>query len=382
MRFTLLALLSILIASAAEKAVPADAKSSQSYNDQAAALCRQARDLEDVTLYDQAQAAIDLSLKLAPGNFEAGKLQVSVWTGKHEYSKALKLANDLNHKVPDDIAVWGLLVDLYSALGDYTEAERAAQWILDLRRNSSLGFTKAATLRETFGDFTGAIEFYEEANRRTPLSDLSERAWLLTRLARLQMLFGKPARAGELLTAALQLYPNSQLALAETARLRAYEGNDKEAASLYERRYRAVPSTANLYDWAQALAKAGDQERAAALFQEFEKKARENRELLFYYADVANHPAEALTAAEKEMSIRHDWDTLDAHAWALYRNGRFKDAKAELDQALSAGVRDPMYFCHAARIASALGDSAAATNFETESKRLNPRACPAERSAR
>ena len=50
-----------------------------------------------------------------------------------------------------------------SALGNYTEAERDCQWILDLRRGSALGFEKAAGLRELFGDNEGAIEFYGEA---------------------------------------------------------------------------------------------------------------------------------------------------------------------------------------------------------------------------
>jgi len=43
------------------------------------------------------------------------------------------------------------MVDANSALGNYSEAERDAQWILDLRRASALGFEKAADLRELFG---------------------------------------------------------------------------------------------------------------------------------------------------------------------------------------------------------------------------------------
>jgi hypothetical protein len=68
-----------------------------------------------------------------------------------------------------------------------SEAERDAQWILDLRRASALGFEKAAGLRELFGDDLGAIEFYGEALTRTAQSDLDQRAWLLTQKARLTL---------------------------------------------------------------------------------------------------------------------------------------------------------------------------------------------------
>jgi tetratricopeptide (TPR) repeat protein len=365
-------------------AAPVDVKSLQSSNDRAAELCRKARDREDLPLYDQAQSAIDRTLKLDPGNFEAQKLTVLVLTGKHEYARGLKLAKELNQNIPDDIGVWGLLVDLNMALGDYDDAVKDAQWILNLRRNSSLGFTKAATLRETYGDLTGAMEYYQEANRRTPLSDVSEKTWLVTRMARIQRLSGQTRQAGEMLTGALQSYPESQLALAELARLRESEGNYKEAAQLFERRYGAVPSPANLYDFAQAVAKAGDRERADALFKDFESKAmavvsqpdNANADLLFYYADRQNKPAEALKIGEQEFDVGHSFQTLDAYAWALQRNGRLKDAKTQIDRVLTAGARDPDYFCHAARIAESLGDQAGAKHYANESARLDPRGCP------
>jgi tetratricopeptide (TPR) repeat protein len=199
---------------AARKRVQAEPKSWQAYNDLAAGLCRWARDNGDSKLYDQAEAALEHSLQLSPNNYDAQKLQVTVVLGKREFTQALKLAKDLNHKVPDDIAGWGLLVDTNMALGNYAEAERAAQWILDLRPGSSLGFIKAAALREHFGDIEGAIEFFEEANRRTSQNDLDEHAWLLTQNARLQQMAGNPKRAQELLTEALKLFPDSQFASA------------------------------------------------------------------------------------------------------------------------------------------------------------------------
>ncbi|MBV8866680.1 MAG: hypothetical protein JO210_14905 [Acidobacteriaceae bacterium] len=209
---------------AAQKKVQTN-PSAQSYNDLAFALCRLARDKGDPALYEQANSALQHSLQLSPDNYDAEKLQVTVLLGQHEVAQALKLATALNQRTHDDIGGWGLLVDANIAAGNTPEAERDAQWILDLRPGSSLGFEKAAGLREIFGDTEGSIEFLEEAERRTSQNDADGRAWLLTQEARLQIKAGNRKRAGELLDEALKLFPDSQLALSELAKLRTSEGS-------------------------------------------------------------------------------------------------------------------------------------------------------------
>ncbi|MBV9760629.1 MAG: tetratricopeptide repeat protein [Acidobacteriaceae bacterium] len=197
----------------AQKKIQADSKSWQAYNELAAALCRKARDDSKSATYDEAQKALDRSFWFSPGNYEGQKAQVMVLLGEHRAVDALKLATELNSKVHDDIGVWGLLVDCNAALGNYAEAEYDAQWILDLRAGSSLGFEKAAGLRFHFGDPEGAIEFYEEASRRTSANDADQRAWLLTQIASIQLASGNSKQAEDRLAEALKLFPDSQLAL-------------------------------------------------------------------------------------------------------------------------------------------------------------------------
>lgn len=208
---------------AAQKKVQADPKSWQAYNQLASAFCRKGRDNSDSGTYRDAQAALDRSFRLSPGNYDGEKLQVTVLFGQQRFKEALKLASALNSKVHDDIGVWGLLVDCNMALGNYAEAKRAAQWILDLRSGSSLGFEKAAGLRAHFGDPEGAIEFYDEANRRTSPNDADEHAWLLTQIASLQLASGNLKQAQDRLAQALKLFPDSQLALSVQTKLRTAE---------------------------------------------------------------------------------------------------------------------------------------------------------------
>jgi tetratricopeptide (TPR) repeat protein len=344
----------------ARQQVDANPKAFQTYNELAFALCRKARDTSDVSLYAQATSAINRSLELSPGNYDAMKLRASVLLGKHEFSPALKLAQELNHKTPDDIGGWALLVDANSALGNYPEAERDAQWILNLRSGSALGFEKAAGLRELFGDNEGAVEFYDEALRRTAQSDLDQRAWLLTQKARLTLAAGNPKAATEILSEVAHLFPDSQLAAQVMADIEAANGNYSEASNLLEKCYQTVPSSANLFRWANALEQSGQKEKAATQFSAFETKARAeipqpfnaNLQLIAFYTDHKSDPSEALRIATLESAHRQDCVTLAALAWALYHNGKFTEAKTQMDKALSVGIHDATFDRHAALISA------------------------------
>jgi tetratricopeptide (TPR) repeat protein len=337
---------------AARKQVDANPKSSAAYNDLAFALIRKGRDFQDDAIYREAGNAINQSLRLTPDNYDARKLHVAVLLGTDRPVEALKLETELNHKLPDDIAGWALLVDANAAVGDYAAAEHAAQWVLDLRPGSALGFEKAAALREVFGDAEGSSEFLDEAVRRSSQNDADQRAWLLTQKARLVLASGNSKAAAALLAEALRLFPDSQLALAGLAQVKTADGDYAEAAALLEKRYHRVPNANNLYDWAEALAKAGQTQAAALQFKNFEANNQGARlRLIRYYADVKHDPAQALSLAKIAIAERHDVATLDAYAWALYRNGQFAEAKVQMDKALAVGVRNTEYLAHAARIA-------------------------------
>jgi tetratricopeptide (TPR) repeat protein len=372
--------------SVARQQVDANPKAFQTYNGLADALCRKARDTADISLYEQAAAAVNRSLELSAGNYDALKLRVGVLLGKHEFPQAQKLAQELNHKVPDDIGGWALLVDANVAVGNYAEAERDAQWILNLRSGSALGFEKAAGLRELFGDNEGAVEFYSEALSRTAQSDLDQRAWLLTEKARLTLASGNAKAAAEILAEAFRLFPDSQLANLVMADVQTATGNYSEAAGLFEKCFRVVPSSANLYHWAVALEESGQKAPAAVQFVAFESQARReiakpynaNLELIAFYSDHKNDPAEALRLATLESSQRQDCVTLTALAWALYQNGKFADAKTQMDKALSVGVRDAGYFCHAARISAKVNNVADAARFEKELATFGTHSCPVD----
>jgi len=364
----------------AQRAIEKNPNNFQRYNDLALALARRARETSDVSYYEQADAALQKSFQLMPGNVEGQKVQVWVLLGKHEFAKALKLASGLNQKVPDDVSIYGFLVDANVELGNYSEAEKAAQWMLDIRPGNVAGLTRAAYLRELFGDLEGAADLMRSAYQQVQATEVEDRAWMLTQLAHLRWTAGALDNAEGLLRQALELFPNYHYALGNLAKIYSAKGQETKAIALLRLRYESAPHPENAYALAESLEKAGRLVEAKRMYLEFERKARRelkqadnaNRELVFYYADHSHRSAEALRIAQLEVAGRRDVYTLDAYAWALYANGRYAEAQKQIEGALSVGVRDARLLYHSGAIALKLNHRTKARQYWKQLLELNP----------
>ena len=349
------------------------------YNQLAMALARRARETSDVKFYALAEDALKKSLELAPGNLDGEKVHVWLLLGKHEFAAALDVAKALNKRVPDDVLVYGFLTDANVELGNYNDAEKAAQWMLDLRPGNLPGLTRAAYLRELFGDIDGAFEFMDMAYQSTPPTEVEDRAWILSQMGHLRLTEGKTEQAEKILRQALLLFPGYHYALGNLAKVRLQQKHYDEAIDLLQQRYQVAPHAENLYDLAEALEIAGRASEAKKAFAEFEAKSllesvrgdNSNRELIFYYADHARQSAKALEVALHEYGRRHDVYTLDAYAWALHLNGQDAAARKQIETALAVGVRDARIFYHAGEIALKLGDHATAERYLQDSAELH-----------
>ena len=359
----------------AEKTIQASPGKFQAYNQLALALVRRVRETSDPAYYSQAEEAVSQSLRLRPDNFEALKIEVSIMLGRQEFSQALERARALNRRAPDDVPVYGYTAEAEIALGDYDDAENAAQWMLDLRPGNVAGLVEGAWLRRLYGDIEGAVDFLNQAYQQTPPSEVEETAWLLTQMADVQLKAGKVDVAASLLDRALGVFPGYYAALEGLAQVRTARGQYAEALDALRERNRNLPTLASLYQLAQALERSGRADEAGAAYADFEDRARRelergghaSRELIFYYAGHACKPAEALRIARREVLWRHDVFTLDADAWALYVNAQYTEAETQMNKALSVGIRDGEFFYHAGQIASKLGNQAQAASYLKES---------------
>jgi len=269
-------------------------------------------------------------------------------------------ATALNRQVPDDVLVYGFLTDANVELGNYDAAEKSAQWMLNLRPGNLPALTRAAYLRELFGDNEGALDLMNMAYQSTPPNEAEDGAWILSQMGHLYSSSGQLDKAEQALQTALIKFPGYHYALGNLAKVRIQQKRYAEAIDLLQQRYKAAPHAENLYDLAEALELAERHEEAQRAFSEFEKKSlaesvradNSNRELIFYYADHAHLPEKSLAVAEQESARCHDVFTLDAYAWALHMNGRDAEARKQIDAALAVGIRDPKMMRHAERIAT------------------------------
>jgi len=351
----------------------------EAYNALALALSRRARETSDVNYYAQGEDALKKSLEISPGNFDGERIHVWLLLGKHEFAAARDAARALNKRMPDDVMVYGFLTDANIELGTYDEAEKSAQLMLDLRPGNLPALTRAAYLRELFGDIDGSSELMNMALESTPPNEVEDAAWILTQIAHLDLAYGNISDAEKQLERALTLFPGYHYALGNLAKVRIQQKRYDDAVRLLEQRYQAAPHAENLYDLAEALQLAGRSDDARKAFADFEQKSlleseradNSNRELIFYYADHAKEPQKALEVAKREFARRHDVFTLDSYAWALHVNGQNSEARKRIEATLAVGIRDPKMLRHAGEIALSSGDAEAARKYLQQVVELN-----------
>lgn len=317
---------------------------------------------------DRALASADHALTLEPRNFEAARARAQALLARHEYANVLALATDLNQRNPDDLPTYAVLFDAQFALGHYTDAEKTAQWLLDLRPDNILGLTRAAALREVYGDLDGALQLLNDALLRTSPSAPDEQAELFTRIAALRLQAGQLELAEAPLTQALTSLPGYGPALRQLAALREAQTRDEEALKIYHALLDARPDPEAQLALARTLSRLGRATDAAREFSSFKAAAlavthaadNANRALVDYLAEEGREPAAALALAQGEFVLRQDLATRSALAWAWYRNGDAANAWRAASALLALGSQQPEILYRAGLIASAVGETSRA----------------------
>src|SRR5215472_18187720 len=237
----------------AKRLIEKNSKDFEAYNALALALARRARETSDVNYYTRAEEALERSFAISPDNFDGARTHVWLLLGKHEFAAALEEAKKLNKRMPDDVMVYGFLTDANVELGNYGDAENAANWMLRLRAGNQLAVTRAAYLRELFGDIDGALELMNLAYQSNPPAQVEDSAWLLSQMAHLHLAAGDTTQAEKELHQALAVFPGYHYALGNLAKVRIQQKRYPEAVALLQQRYDAAPHAENLYDLAVAL---------------------------------------------------------------------------------------------------------------------------------
>jgi len=363
----------------AERKLQLRPKDPEAYAEMAAAYMEKGRETGDGAFYGRAEAACQKALELAPDNYAALRLVSWVYSGQHRFREALSAARRALERDSKDPLNYGALGDALLELGEYREGAEAIQKMADLRPDVS-SYTRAAYVRELFGDIEGAIEIMSMAVRAASSRDLEHSAWCRVQLGHLFFHAGRLADAEAQYQAALQSFPNYHFAFTGLGRVRAAEQDFEEAIRFFQKSvdlvptYEAVFGLADLYSH---LKRPAETSRQFELLETIEKIGQANgvrpeAQLAMFYADHGVKLTEALSVVRQQARKRRDIRTLDALAWVLFKNGKAQEALRASQQALRLGTKDSLMLYHYGMIARELGQHKKATESLEQALAANP----------
>jgi tetratricopeptide (TPR) repeat protein len=335
---------------------------------------RKARETTDPGFYLNARAAADAALDIDPNDATALDLEGLVLLNEHRFEQARALAQSNADAHPQDPTAFGTLSDAELELGRLDDAARSAQAMMDLKPNLP-SYSRASYLRWLDGDVEGAKHIVRLAidsggDRREP----EPRAWVMTQAGAIFLHQGDYAGAEVGFDRTLEQMPDYPPALVGKARVALARGDGASAARLLERAYDASPLVETSWLLGDAWAMAGETTQAREAYARVERTGRQvdPRTLALFWATKDEHAAEALALAEAEKTVRGDLYTEDTYAWALYRNGRIREARSAIDRALAHQTPDARLLYHAGAIRIAGGDAAQGRRLVERALDLEP----------
>jgi tetratricopeptide (TPR) repeat protein len=361
--------------------IKANPQDTVSYTLLAGQYMRQARETGDVAGYQRAQAALEESLTLAPDYGPAKASLASVYYAQHNFILALELAQQVYEKNPKITDALVTIGDAQLALGNYQEAELAYQALNDKGDTPSV-LARLATLEELKGNPQQALELMSVAASGALQSGGTREnvAWYVLRVGDIYYNTGEIKEAEAYYEASLRVFNNFPLALVGLGKVRVAEGRYDQAIKYYQQAVNIVPQPDFLAALGDIYTATGQPDQARIQYETVEYIGKlavinqqiYNRQLANFYSDHDLKIKDALHLALTELQSRKDIYGYDAAAWAYYKNGKFKEAQAMMEQAMSLGTRDARLYYHAGMIAYALGNDLGARRLLEEALVINP----------
>ena len=339
---------------------------------------QRARETGDPNHYGPSERVLRKALALDPRNELALRGLASLAASRHRFDESLRHARRVLALRPDDSAAHGLAGDALLELGRYAAAFRAFDRMVALKPNA-VAYARISYARELLGDTGGAIAAMElavDASRgaREPS------AWALVHLGNLYLDTGRPRVATRYLQSALERYPGYAPALAARARMETMELRLRSAARLYRQALVRAPAPEYAVALADVLARIERPdgarrayERAGRLERAFASSGGRNQlETALFDLDHDRDLRSALARAREGRRLRPSIEGEHVLAWALYKNGRCREARHHSRRALRLGTKDVGALYHRVVIERCLGNRGAAARFLERVHTIDP----------
>jgi tetratricopeptide (TPR) repeat protein len=356
---------------AAVKAKPQDEKSLLAL---AGLYIQEARATSNYMYYDKAaMKCVNEVLKIKPDNFNALTLKALLFLSQHHFAEGLEIAEKAKNLNPYNAFVYGLIVDGYVEMGNYTAAIENSDKMVSIRPDIR-SYSRISYLREIHGDYPGAIEAMKMAvGAGVPGDEATE--WSRIQLGRLYENTGDLRNAEMHYTIAFENRPGYAYALAGLARIATSKKEYDKAIGFYQQADAIVSDfsikeeLADVYnnagqkDKAQQLAKAVvDGMNAASVNEKRDDSSGHysDRELAYAFLKVNDYD-KALDHALLEYNRRPDnIDVNETLGWVYYCKGEYAKSLPYMKAALKTNSKNPTLLCRAGLVYSKLGDKALA----------------------
>ncbi|HEV2802943.1 MAG TPA: tetratricopeptide repeat protein [Pyrinomonadaceae bacterium] len=352
---------------------------------------RRVQETGDVQYLELAERAARASLAAAPAELNTGGLAALAQTAytAHDFVSARDHALKLKQLEPGKTLPYQLLAETLVELGDYDGAQEAFRQLQRLQ-GDALNFateTRLARLDLLYGRAERASERYTRALALALDASPPSRetvAWCRWQLGEVAFARGDYEEAERRYQESLVTYPDYNRALAALGRVRAARGDIAGGIEYYERAVKRLPDPSVIAALGDLYKLAGREREAAAQYALVEQIARlgahggalYNRQLALFYADHDLKASEAYALAAKEYEVRRDIYGADALAWTALKAGKTEEARAAIKDALRLGTEDARLFYHAGMIARSAGDAQLARKFLERALALNPQFDP------
>ena len=210
---------------------------------------------------ENAQHLLEEALRREPHNAEAMITKASLLMTLHRFQRAKDLAEKVVAMSPYHAFSYGVLCDALVELGEYDEAVRACDRMLEIRPDLR-SYSRASYHRELHGDVQGARAAMMMA-ANAGVWGQENRAWALYNLGNLYLHDGEIDTAEFIYNGILEERPGYAYALSGLAQVHLARGENQKAIQLLSNARESTPDHEFLEQLADAYRAEGDQAKAS-----------------------------------------------------------------------------------------------------------------------
>lgn len=314
-------------------------------------------------------------------NIESFAPLISSLLSEHRFNEAGEIAKQLVSEDPVEDSYRAILGEVDLEVGDYEGAGKAFT-SLSAQSRGNLGIApRFARWLEIRGNTTEArkILYRTEKLADSTRDQLTREqlAWFHLRVADIELRNGRLRGAENAIRVGRAALPNDYRLLAAEARLASVRHDWQRVISAGDSSVAIVLDPATLGLIGDAYAALGNTAKSEEYIRTMEVAVTQqpgayHRAWSLFLLDHGRRIPEVTAKIQEELRTRRDIYGYDLLGWAMYKQGRYAEARAALQTALSQGTQDAMIYYHTGMIERASGHAGSARASLERAMAINP----------